>query len=909
MISATTRLARDVIAMFAVTMLNAFSGPAHASNSAPSVKTCASPAGFYASAGDQPPFRPMLTMERRERIGAAGKTRRGPLDVEMSVALADVMIGKYLVRNTPVTRVLPHDSAAAYIFEPTGAAEQCIVSSADLKTDAFVRNWGYAAARLQLQQDDDLHVDFSSALDYLTRPVAVVSVPDAAPFGGAPCDSSNNHTHGLLVSPKKTGEKLGDYIFDLSAPRGHGNPCATGYETAVASHAHGDVDRSLTYAIHIPSKPKQQEDALQDHKHPSGLFWFHPHPHGYSAGQLSGGTTGLITVGKLCDYLEGVSCDSDKTTGVARFMMLKDAQIAPSIIKGEYDFSAKSAPDLCQATNKLPDGAEGSFWPNGECENRDDSNAPTGPKWIFTINGVQNPKIDFHANSGAGEIWRIANSSATVSYHLSLIPLAQAQKAVGPNPDPLCRKNFVVLSKDGAAVQSGRDQPASTQEKELLLMPGARVEIRVSDLRDFDWALVQEGVATGGDQWPRMILATVHPRDAKAPPENFDCKSIIPLSAVAEAATIKTSSGPRLSTAVESLRSQPGARATASAKLEKASACDPLNGRERLIQFVKNSAFGAPTDGWKGKDLFGVLAGVRDAGNTTVRYFRRSSASQSIESMSNVELSVIDPLMRKPFTPGAKDNFVPAFGNFPEFGNVCVTPDPASNFTETWVIENWTNEIHNFHLHQTRFFVGAGPTDESQDWLSDARYFDIPCDGWSYYDDADANRCMNSNDSLSKSDPIKYHRDEANGFVDVHIKNFFTAKASTGRSKAALTSAAHDSVPVPRGACVDSPTGSPAIDCKTAGAGCDGTVNNPYCRPGRITLRIPFNRSEQVGDFVYHCHILEHEDRGMMGIVRVKPPMTVRGASLFDLPQALASFVRRDPDPLANPPICTTPSR
>jgi FtsP/CotA-like multicopper oxidase with cupredoxin domain len=25
------------------------------------------------------------------------------------------------------------------------------------------------------------------------------------------------------------------------------------------------------------------------------------------------------------------------------------------------------------------------------------------------------------------------------------------------------------------------------------------------------------------------------------------------------------------------------------------------------------------------------------------------------------------------------------------------------------------------------------------------------------------------------------------------------------------------------------------------------------------------------GDFVYHCHILDHEDRGMMAIIRVQP--------------------------------------
>ena len=37
-----------------------------------------------------------------------------------------------------------------------------------------------------------------------------------------------------------------------------------------------------------------------------------------------------------------------------------------------------------------------------------------------------------------------------------------------------------------------------------------------------------------------------------------------------------------------------------------------------------------------------------------------------------------------------------------------------------------------------------------------------------------------------------------------------------------------------------------------------------------VTVRLDF-RGADVVDFVYHCHILEHEDGGMMAIVRVFP--------------------------------------
>ena len=54
------------------------------------------------------------------------------------------------------------------------------------------------------------------------------------------------------------------------------------------------------------------------------------------------------------------------------------------------------------------------------------------------------------------------------------------------------------------------------------------------------------------------------------------------------------------------------------------------------------------------------------------------------------------------------------------------------------------------------------------------------------------------------------------------------------------------------------------------------TVNVPYYN-GRmlqypsVRLRMDFRDPNMVGTFVYHCHLLEHEDSGMMGTIRVLP--------------------------------------
>ena len=54
------------------------------------------------------------------------------------------------------------------------------------------------------------------------------------------------------------------------------------------------------------------------------------------------------------------------------------------------------------------------------------------------------------------------------------------------------------------------------------------------------------------------------------------------------------------------------------------------------------------------------------------------------------------------------------------------------------------------------------------------------------------------------------------------------------------------------------------------------TINVPFwdgksAEYPSVTLRMDFRDPNIVGDFVYHCHLLEHEDGGMMGIIRVLP--------------------------------------
>jgi FtsP/CotA-like multicopper oxidase with cupredoxin domain len=51
-----------------------------------------------------------------------------------------------------------------------------------------------------------------------------------------------------------------------------------------------------------------------------------------------------------------------------------------------------------------------------------------------------------------------------------------------------------------------------------------------------------------------------------------------------------------------------------------------------------------------------------------------------------------------------------------------------------------------------------------------------------------------------------------------------------------------------------------------------------------VTLRVDFRDPDAVGTFVYHCHLLEHEDGGMMGTIRVLPRDEVKDRSAQTMP-------------------------
>ena len=79
---------------------------------------------------------------------------------------------------------------------------------------------------------------------------------------------------------------------------------------------------------------------------------------------------------------------------------------------------------------------------------------------------------------------------------------------------------------------------------------------------------------------------------------------------------------------------------------------------------------------------------------------------------------------------------------------------------------------------------------------------------------------------------------------------------------------------------------------QTLGGGLRDVVNIPYAvngKPGFAELIIPFTNPIIAGEFVYHCHLVQHEDAGMMANIRVLERRTV-AEQLWDTVTDLAGL-------------------
>jgi len=445
------------------------------------------------------------------------------------------------------------------------------------------------------------------------------------------------------------------------------DPCVSGLMTATSTnlHFHGLTIPSACHQDDVLNTSIQPQDSPFQYRfrippnEPPGLYWYHPHIHGFSKTQVLGGASGALIV-------EGMERAVKEVAGLPeRVIVIRDR-----------DLVNPDAP---------PSKSEPKLPPMLIDRDGDAVNNGTGfgkPAKDLSINFVPIPWPDYppaliEMKPGQRQLWRVLNASALTYLNLELL--------FNRKPQPLG-----LIALDGVPLnENGKPGDAVNWQTHLAVTPGGRAEFIVTGPpAKTEGLLVTRSVDTGpvGENDPNRAVARIVASEEAPDPRS------------------------KLSTSSQPL-APPGVSWLGDAK--------PV--RTRRLYFSEKPVDPANPSG--PTEFFITLDG-----QTPVAFDPQSGIPNIVARQGTVE---------------------------------------------DWIIENRSNELHTFHIHQLHFLL--------LDYLG---------------------RPVNE----------PYLRD---------------------------------------------------------------TVNVPYYN-GRslvypsVRLRMDFRDPNAIGTFVYHCHLLEHEDGGMMGLIRVE---------------------------------------
>ena len=243
--------------------------------------------------------------------------------------------------------------------------------------------------------------------------------------------------------------------------------------------------------------------------HPAGLYWVHPHAHGLALNQVAAGLAMPLTIGRP-DYLCGPAGCAAGSAPRLRTLVLKDTQVMPDgrlKLQEEWVFCGRPGP--------------GDSAGQGTC--RGVGQRYEGGTWAFTVNGQLHPEIAIEDR--AGEVWRILNASANVTYWLAVVDAEskadlpiQVLSVDGVSLEVPAGSTMADLQAklgtkiravrcptvEGGTPRGGTREPVCADR--VLMMPSSRVEIAVvprstgsrrAVLRTHGW-----DTAPAGDRWP-----------------------------------------------------------------------------------------------------------------------------------------------------------------------------------------------------------------------------------------------------------------------------------------------------------------------------------------------------------------------------------------------------------------------
>jgi FtsP/CotA-like multicopper oxidase with cupredoxin domain len=496
----------------------------------------------------------------------------------------------------------------------------------------YVNADGSQAPTLRLHPGDRLILSLKNELS-LPASSAPMRSNLKSPCGSAmmTAETTNLHFHGLSIPPLCHQD---DTLGTLLEPSQH----------------------AFEYRMRIPRDQ------------PPGLYWYHPHAHGFSEAQVLGGASGALIV-------EGIERANPLLAGLAeKVLIIRDQKISLSRSK------ANPGDEMAYLPERPSKDLSVNFIPVPY---------PQYPKAVLTMKPSQR------------QLWRVLNASADTPLDLQLLFARTAQKL-----------GVVALDGVPTGYGNGNARDHILWQSDIPLPAGGRAEFLVNGPPEGVAAtLVTLGVETAPfvDQDDLLPASGANPNfipadeDDNTPPRPL-------LTIVASSANQPASLLPLLSVPLGPPR------------LPALASVHPV--RQRKLYF-----------------------------------------SEKVQDPQHPGTSTIFYITEEGQTPAAYD---------PSSATPNITAHQGE--VEDWIIENRSQELHTFHIHQSHFVV--------------------------------------------------LERD---------------------------------------GAAVDEPSLRDTISVRFW----DGT-SQPY---PSVKLRMDFRDPNLVGTFPYHCHILQHEDGGMMGTIQILPAL------------------------------------
>jgi FtsP/CotA-like multicopper oxidase with cupredoxin domain len=342
--------------------------------------------------------------------------------------------------TTPAGQVCARYTAGSTVSDPPVLQSQngilqvtldflTVTDSQGLVRYCYVTDTGLEAPTLVVNPGDNLIIHFQNELPS----AAASSTGDN--MAGMKMTLSNDAT--TSTSPACNGA-MGTGVTNIHF---HGTNIAPVCGQDEVVHTLVQPGESFDYNVTIPATE------------PPGLYWYHPHPHGISEGQVQGGATGALIV-------EGLQSVFPQLAGMpTRTLVIRD-QLLPASEANDANIPAW---DL--SLNYVP-VAYPSYM----------------PAVIATLPGEQ-------------ELWRVANTAADTILNLQYVINGAAQP-------------MQVYSIDGYPVSAGGGSPQTT----IQMGPGARAEFVATTPNVGDSAqLVTQYQNTGpdGDYDPARPIANI----------------------------------------------------------------------------------------------------------------------------------------------------------------------------------------------------------------------------------------------------------------------------------------------------------------------------------------------------------------------------------------------------------------